>query len=50
MTVEPGRAHNRGHRSGGVIEIDLGRGCRVRIGSDVDAAALRRVLDALESR
>lgn len=50
MTVEPSRAHNRCRRSGGVIEIDLGRGRRVRVGSDVDAAALRRVLDALEGR
>lgn len=32
------------------IEIMLGRGCRVVVGPDVDAAALRRVLDALERR
>jgi transposase len=50
MTIEPGREPNRGRRSGGVIENDLGRGRRVRVGSDVDAAALQRVLDALESR
>lgn len=32
------------------IEIILGRGRRVVVGPDVDAAALRRVLDALEPR
>ena len=36
--------------SSGRIEIILGRGRRVVVGPDVDAAALRRVLDALESR
>jgi transposase len=40
----------RSRRSGGHIEISLGGGWRVRVGSDVDAAALRRVLDALEGR
>ena len=50
MTAEPDREPNRGRRSGGVIEIDLGRGRRVRVGSDVDAAALRRVLDTSEGR
>ena len=40
----------RPRRSGGHIEISLGGGRRVRVGSDVDAAALRRVLDALEHR
>lgn len=33
-----------------IIEIDLPRGYRVRIGSNVKAAALRVVLDALERR
>ena len=32
------------------IEIDLPRGYRVRIGSNIKAAALRVVLDALERR
>ena len=36
--------------SSGRIEIILGRGRRVVVGADVDTAALRRVLDALESR
>lgn len=49
MTVELGRAHNRGRRSGGMIEIDLGRSRRVRVGSDNNAAELWRVLDALET-
>lgn len=31
----------------GLIEIDLGNGNQVRVGSDVDLAALRRVLVAL---
>lgn len=34
----------------GRIEIILGGGRRVVVGSDVDAAALRRVLDVLERR
>ncbi|NDV89539.1 transposase [Aurantimonas aggregata] len=32
------------------IEIDLGRGRCVRVGADVDADALSRVLDVLERR
>jgi transposase len=36
--------------SSGRIEIILGRGRRVVVGCDVDTAALRRVLDALEPR
>jgi len=35
---------------GGRIEIVLDRGRRVVVGSDVDAVALRRVLDVLERR
>ena len=31
----------------GVIEIDLGAGVRIRVDRDVDAVALRRVLDVL---
>lgn len=46
--AEPKPARPR--RSGGHIEINLGGGRRVRVGSDVDTAALRRVLDALEGR
>ncbi|KNY23968.1 transposase [Methylobacterium sp. ARG-1] len=48
MMAEPGQEPDRGRRSGGTIEIDLGRCRRVRVGSEVDAAALRRVLDVLE--
>jgi transposase len=36
--------------SSGRIEIILGRGRRIVVGSDVDATALRRVLDVLERR
>ncbi len=34
----------------GRIEIILGRGRRIVVGADVDASALRRVLDVLEQR
>jgi transposase len=37
-------------RRGGIIEIELGGKRRVRVDRDVDAEALRRVLDALGSR
>jgi transposase len=40
----------RPRRKSGVIEIDLGGGRRLKVDRDVDAAALRRVLDALEGR
>ena len=45
------RAPNRATKAtGGVIEIDLGGGRRVRVGANVDADALARVLDVLERR
>jgi transposase len=34
----------------GLIEIELGGGLCIRVDSDVDAAALRRVLGVLERR
>ena len=37
-------------RRTGVIEIELGGGRRVKVDRDVDAEALRRVLDALGAR
>ena len=37
-------------RAGGLIEIELSGGYRVRIGSGVKASALRLVLDVLERR
>ena len=40
----------RRHRKSGIIEIELGGGRRVRVDRDVDAQALRRVLEALGSR
>jgi transposase len=40
----------RTRRKLGVIEIDLGGGRRVRVDRDVDAEALRRVLDVLGRR
>jgi len=43
-------AGSRGPRRSGVIEIDLGDGRCVRVGRDVDASALRRVLAVLERR
>jgi transposase len=40
----------RSPRRVGVMEIDLGGGRRVRVDCDVDGAALRRVIEALEPR
>lgn len=40
----------RQRRKAGVIEIDLGGGRRIRVDRDVDAEALRRVLDVLGGR
>lgn len=37
-------------RRAGLIEIELGNGRRLRVDRDVDAEALRRVLDALDGR
>ena len=48
--AEPASKPIRARRASGIIEISLGGGRRVRVGSDVDASALRRVLDALEGR
>jgi transposase len=39
--------HTRGAGPSGLIEIELGNGRHVRVGSDVNLAALRRVLAAL---
>ena len=33
-----------------IIEIEVGGDCRVRVGSDFDARALKRVLDVLRKR
>jgi transposase len=38
------------HHADSRIEIELGNGRLVRVGADVDVAALRRILDALERR
>jgi transposase len=46
--VEPQRRSRRW--TAGLIEIDLEGGRRVRVDRDVDVAALKRVLDALERR
>jgi transposase len=43
--AEPAR---RSRRSSGMIEIALGSGRRLRVDRDVDADALRRVLDVLD--
>ena len=46
----PSASLGRRRRKSGIIEIELGGGRRVRVDRDVDAEALRRVLDALGSR
>ncbi|BBD36444.1 transposase (plasmid) [Aminobacter sp. Y103A] len=46
----PSASPGRRRRKSGIIEIELGGGRRVRVDRDVDAEALRRVLDALGSR
>ena len=46
-TTTAALARRRRH---GIIEIDLSGGRRIRVDSDVDADALRRVMDALVSR
>lgn len=43
----PSASPDRRRRESGIIEIELGGGRRVRVDCDVDAEALRRVLDAL---
>ncbi|MBN8907793.1 MAG: transposase [Rhodospirillales bacterium] len=48
LAVLPGP--RRGVRRAGLIEIDLGSGRRIRVDRDVDADALRRVLEALAPR
>jgi transposase len=50
--VAPSEApvHPLRRRRTGLIEIELGRGCRLWVDRDVDTAALRRVLDALGER
>jgi transposase len=45
----PASSAGRRRRKSGIIEIELGGGRRVRVDRDVDAEALRRVLDALGS-
>lgn len=45
-----GERTRRGPAVTGLIEIDLGRRGRVRVDADVDAEALRRVLDVLAAR
>ncbi len=40
----------RRRKKSGIIEIEFGGGRRVRVDRDVDAEALRRVLDVLASR
>lgn len=50
LTAAPSSAPRDRRRKGGMIEIELGGGRRVRVDREVDAAALRRVLEALGSR
>lgn len=49
LPSSPSAGGQRRRRSG-IMEIELGGGCRVRVGCDVDAEALRRVLEALGAR
>ena len=49
--ARPSRPATNGRRAkSGVIEIELGSGSRVRVGSGVKTSALRLVLDVLERR
>jgi transposase len=49
--ARPSRAATSGRRAkSGLIEIELGSGRRVRVDSEVDADALRRVLSVLSER
>jgi len=47
---DPQRSTPSSGRRGGLIEIDLPGGRRVRVDAQFDAEALRRVLDLLEQR
>jgi transposase len=49
-SAPPGEGPGSPRRRPGLIEIDLGGGRCVRVDGDVDAAALRRVLDVLAGR
>ena len=49
-TTETAPSPRPRRRKAGVIEIDLGGGRRLKVDRDVDAGALRRVLDALDGR
>lgn len=44
---EPSLTAVRRNKSHGIIEIELGGGCRVRVDRDVDIEALQRVLELL---
>jgi transposase len=50
MTATDTPPPRRRRRRSGMIEIEVSGGRRVRVGGDVDAEALRRVLDVLEER
>jgi len=50
LVSEAAPDHPPRRRRTGLIEIELGGGRRLRVDHDVDAAALRRVLDALGER
>lgn len=46
-SVTPATGRSRAAGGIGLIEVELPNGCRVRVGGDVDAGALRRVFSAL---
>jgi transposase len=49
ITPVPGQTTPIAARRTGLIEIILGRGRRIRVDCEVDAEALRRVLQVVES-
>jgi transposase len=47
---QPATSSSAQRARGGIIEIELGGDCRVRVDREVDAAALQRVLELLKRR
>jgi transposase len=50
IRLPPPRAETSSPARGGAIEIAIAGGRTVRVGSDVDTAALMRIIEALEER
>lgn len=49
-TAQPASSLSAQRARAGIIEIELGGGCRVRVDRDVDVEALQRVLELLRRR